>query len=271
MSKAKTQNGDSDVSTEDIGNVERGDVIVIDGKRYPVFRLNSGLRSLFNPDHPDVVTPGGEVKSLAVGAISETDNRTALAFGEDIEDTDEDNPPTENDCLTVGLDSVEIRDGGENDILSLLPATDTRECPQCENDSGTYHFGDRDGQHVREARKCTDCDTYYTIDREIPDETATVRTRSHNGEWGEPVELSGIYREVVSSRFDLDPRTNAKEGFFSPQEVTEFIRGKTAAKDSVQKQFGYVTGGSRHNGNSVTWRDDRMDQKMEVTFRPVRD
>ncbi len=269
MSKAKQADSSDSITYEAFENVERGDVIVIDGTEHPVYRLNSGLRSLSLPDHPDVVTPEGEVKSLAHGAFRDDDDRTALIYAEEV---GEDEPPSEEECLTVGLENVEVRSGGECDILSLLPSTDTRECPDCGNDGGVYHFSDRDEQHTREARKCTgdDCDRHYVVNRTVPDTSATVQLRSHDGEWGEEIELSGLYREVVSSRFKMDPRSRAREGYFSAQEVAEWIETKMNNEGEAE-QFGYVTGGENPSkASSVTWRDARIDQKLKVTFEPVR-
>jgi hypothetical protein len=270
MKKAKNQSETTThVEPSDLADVERGDVIVIDGTEYPVYRLNSGLRSLFTPDHPDVVTPNGDVKSLAYGAIREGDDETALAFVDKIIEKDE-SDFSPNDCLTVGLDNVEIHNGENVDILDQLQATSDRECPNCGNDSNPYQFGDRDGNHTREARRCGECDMHYVIDRTIPETTATVQSRSHDGTWGETVELSGMYREVVSSRFDLDPRQREREGYYSAKEVAQFINAKMNSSGETE-QFGYTTARDGRRGGTVTWRDSRTNQKMEISFEPVRD
>jgi len=256
----------TDVDTDDLQEVERGDVILVDGTKYPVFRLNSGLRSLFTPNHPEIILPDGSVDGLAFGPLSEGDDGTAVAIASD---THED--MTADECLATSLDPVVIykSDDGADAILSELLQTDQRECPECGDDVGTYQFGDRNGRRCREARRCGECETHYVIDRKIPESTATVTARNRHGEWGETVELSGIYREVITSRFRMDPRRRATESYLSAEEVAEFIDGKLSDEGEAE-QFGYAIVTDRSRGPTVTWYDHWAEQKMEVKFRPVR-
>lgn len=262
MSTQTTKN--EQVTSDDIQSVERGDIITIEGTQYPVYRLNDGLRAILMPNFPSVVTPQG-VRDLAFGQLPDSDSDSmALAWSDNCHDN-----MTVDDCITVGLDNVSIHNGSETDVLRQLPHTDTRHCPNCDNDSAQYHFGERDGSHTQEGRKCTECETHFVIDREIPHETATVQAQSHNGEYGDTVELEGIYREVITSRFKLDPRQRAREGFYSANEVKAKIDAKMNDEGDAE-QFGYTTVNERLRTPSVTWRDDWYDQKLEVTYEPVR-
>lgn len=251
------------ITVGDLTDVERGDVITIDDTDYPVYRMNSGLRALFVPDHPSVVTPDGEVRDLAYGPLEEDDSSPiGLCFVEDANEA-----TTASDCLTVGLDGVSIREGDMMAIYDRLPTSSSRDCPRCGTGVSCYQFGDVDWRHTREARRCTECETHFLIDRVIPESTAEITTRSHDGTWGETVELAGIYRQVVTSRFKMDPRQRAREGFYSAEEVAQFISARMADDGG---QVGYCTAREYPpDRQTVTWYDQRIDQKLEVTFESV--
>ncbi|WP_199233681.1 hypothetical protein, partial [Halorubrum sp. SP9] len=158
--------------------------------------------------------------------------------------------------LLAGYDDVTIHEDDAEAAFDVLPTTDTDECPCCGNTSATFEYGERDGLRTRELRKCTDddCETWFVRDRVLdPSDAATVEVVTPSDETV-TLELSGVYRETITSRFKLDPRRDAEERWLQASEVASFLRKKMGSDDP----FGVVKpDGHRSFRNGPTWKDSK--------------
>jgi hypothetical protein len=274
MSQAQTQTGETTdlepVDFDTMSDLERGDVLHINGEQYPVIRLNDGLRALFTPPSPDVLADG-KVRTIGYGGIDESDagdpdeNPTALAFVDDITDTDN---PEEIPLLAENLDDVYVeRDAA--DSYDLHRSHDSRTCPDCGNDTTRFEYGRNEGGFVQEVHKCndSDCSAVWCYERDIPtDTTAEVTTYDPRSGDYDTMELSGVYRAVHTSRFKLDPTSNDKQEWHTAEEVAEFLNPKMNDEKDGER-FGMVRENTR---KGVTWKDDVYDWKAKIEFRKAR-
>jgi hypothetical protein len=261
----QTSNNDSNDGPPEtytaLQNVSRGDVITINGTPYRVVILHTGLRALLGPEYPTIVDPDGNTHDLRFGRIDGAD-ADGVIFHADLSDD-----PQPSDLL-AGYDDVTIREGDPETVFDVLPTTEADTCPCCENDTATFEYGERDGLRTRELRKCTadDCDTWFVRDRTLnPSDTATVTVVTPNDD-EETLELSGVYRETITSRFKMDPRQNTDERWLQASEVAAFLRKKM---DS-DPPFGVVKpDGHRVLHDGPTWKDQKYGADLLVQFAPV--
>lgn len=241
--------------------VSRGDRITINGTEHRVVILHSGMRALLGPNYPTIVAPDGNTHALAFGRIDGSD-ADGVMF---LEDLPEDPQPSD---LLAGYDDVTIHEGDAEAVFDTLPTTNADECPCCGHDTATFEYGERDGLRTRELRKCTadECDTWFVRDRVLdPSDTATVDVVTPSDDT-ETLELSGVYRETITSRFQMDPRRDAEERWLQASEVAAFLRKKM---DS-DPPFGVVKPeGGRVVSDGPTWKDEKYGADLIVQFAPV--
>lgn len=262
------QNQQQESVPDQLKNTSRGDVVTVDGTAYPVLRLNSGLRAIVTPDHPEVVDPEtGDHRSLAYGAIHDDDDAPkGVMFGDDVPDDDGDADLTEGDLLGT-YDDVTVREGDESGIYDHLPASDTRDCPECDG-SGVWQFGDRDGRRAREVYRCTgdDCRRVWCFDRELPGgSTATVETFPWRGREAGETELSGVYRARHRHKQGLAKTQDGPKAWYTADEVAAFLNPKMN-DDGEAERFGFVNVTGR---GAVEWADDFPGWFTRVKFTPV--
>jgi len=258
----QTTNSDSDNKTPEtytrLQELSRGDRVTINDIDYYVVIQNTGMRSLFGPDFPTLITPNGKTKDLAFGKLSEDSDECGVVWLDDIPE----NP--ENSNLLAGYDSVHITECDAETVYDQLKHTTEKVCPHCGNDVAQFKHGSRDGRDTRELLKCNDkeCREYYVRQRTLPTETVTATVQTFDDEIKE-VELSGAYREVITSRFKMDPRQRAKESWVTARELADTLENKTTG-ESTHGRIGYSW------NDNLQWKDDKYNHKMEIEYKPVR-
>jgi len=263
MSKAKTTDSDSDVpqTYNDLQELSRGDCVIINDTKYYVVNQNTGLRSLFSPDFPTVIGSMGESKDLTFGTI-ENSNACGVIWLKDVTGN-----MSESDLL-ASYDQVTIQKGEPQNAYDCLKHTSKDVCPHCGYDVSQFKDGERNGTTTRELLRCNDsdnCGNYFVRERELPkNDSATATVQTFNDETKE-IELSGCYRQIISSRFKLDPRQRAKEKWVTATEVANELEAKTTGETT----HGRVQHPNNEIGDSIVWKDEQYSHKMKIMYRKV--
>jgi len=124
-----------------------------------------------------------------------------------------------------------------------------------------------------EVRICTnsDCKHLYRYVRELPvDSTAALLTNA-DGEMLEPRTITGIFRaeEEDSFKFPVETTTGRNDGFWTAQEVADFVNPKLVGDD----QYGTVRyDPDARLGERITWYDGPLyNPTVKVTFTRIDD
>jgi hypothetical protein len=275
MSTNTTQNTDSEPpeTYDALCHCSRGDRIRINGTEYLVADTTSGMRNLVSPSNP-ILLVDGECRELIMGQLPHPHTDVdGVMWRETLRDTDSIEPSD----LLASYDDVAVIDGPESDTLDQLPQTTDTVCPYCGHDSCEWQAGEYDGDTVQSLYTCLNTDSHcngrFVRARDVDtDDSATAVVLDSDGDEHE-IELHGVYRETITSRFQLDPRRNEQEAWYTATEVATFLEQKAGAAKDDDKRHGHVepnglTFGRGHKDNP-TWRDDAYDTKMMVTFHPV--
>lgn len=249
----------------------RGDTIRVNGKEYTVVATTEGIRNLLTPSAP-IVLDDGEFRQLVYGVLPRPhSDKCGVMWKTTVTDADSLTP----DHLLAEYDDVQVIEGEESNGLDLLPRTTEQTCPHCGHDSTEWVNGWRDGTHVESEYVClgNDCEARFIRDRQMdPTDSATATVVDGDGEERQ-IELSGIYRETVTSNFKLDTRKNDDEEWYSATEIAQFLEMKAGAEQPKSERHGHVEPDGvrfgRGHKSDPTWVDDKYDTMMKVTFHPV--
>lgn len=252
----------------------RGDRIRIHDDEYLVLDTTSGIRNLVSPSTPIVRDDDGQFRQLVMGALPRPHSDVGgVMWRSTATDTD----TLEPSDLLARYDDVRVLDGDEGDALDALPRTTETECPVCGHDSVEWKDGWRDGTHVESLYVCLNsddgCRARFVRGRTLdPSETATATVVDSDGD-EHAIDLSGIYRETVTSKFKMDPTDNDDKEWYSATEVADFLKMKAGVDQSPDERHGHVEPDGvrfkRGHRTDPTWRDDVYDTKMLVTFHPA--
>jgi len=263
MSATANASSDNDVpeTYNELQELTRGDSVTINGIEYRVVIQNTGMRSFFMPDFPSLVSKEGTTQDLAFGEIEDSD-ACGVMWQEDVGDN-----LTESDLLAT-YDEVEIQEGSQEDVYEILVSTEEDKCPFCGNDTSQFMSGQRNGEKTQELLKCNDsdnCGEYFLRERKLPvDDSAIAKVQDFNGNLIE-LELEGCYRENITSRFKLDPRSRDSEKWITATELAEKLEAKTTGEHTN----GAVQQSNHEIGGGVVWKDGQYDWKVKIFYRSV--